>query len=494
MIYDEYFSYITSENFVYDDENPYVVELFYHLTTFMQIRSKLEMNSTNIEGLLIKFKTMCDDTIRKYWDDTLYDYYGRLRQMFKFDFYANNDNDLIQANIHDKKRVTLYSKVLKYLESLCKYTEPKSQDEKFKGMNMDDIIKNAQIQDNVTQTTESQFHSKLEKIALFFVQLRKIESDIDPKYFKQFTSESDYDDLFTLKNQIGDSNIKGYLLSFNNVAGRSVQPDSAFEEKYLDPFKKLVQKESMVLRKLADKAIKFYIDNDENINSGQMFNEMKEADWGNKTTIFRNGDAYDFYYITADTDKKEDPDNFTFTENGTRTQYGITDYAYWVKYCCNATIVNCMFPAFWSAGLIIAGAPIYLPIIYMPFTVISGRVTVVIGMGICGICPYPMILFVNLSDTVGSMIPIINTNVDILKALIAKLPTLSVNPIKETIKRLIKHQDERITDLRRKKKDIQNTILNLQSGIKTDKETLRNLKKKRKEISTSNTKKSQAND
>ena len=41
MLYDEYMDYITSDDFVYDDENPYVVELFYHITTFLQVRGRL---------------------------------------------------------------------------------------------------------------------------------------------------------------------------------------------------------------------------------------------------------------------------------------------------------------------------------------------------------------------------------------------------------------------------------------------------------------------
>jgi hypothetical protein len=502
MLYDEYLNYITSDEFVYDDENPYVVELFYHITTFMQIRSRLELNNTNIAGLISKFNTLCNDNIRKYWDDKMYDYYGRIKQMFSFDFYADNEDDLIQANIYDKKRVTLYSKVLKYLTTLCNYTPPMSVEEKYKDMDVNSIINNAQIQDTASEKEAKQLYSNLKKIAIFFVQLRKIESEIDPKYFKQFASEQDYNDIFTLKEQLGTQNIKEYIISYNNIAAlgktspafRSAHSEFiAFERKYLDPFKKMVQSESRILRNLADRAINFYISNDNKINSGEIFDQFQEVDWGGKSTIFKDNEPHDFYYLVEHSPYIED-DGYKFDENSLRTQFGITDYEYWVKYCGVATIVNCMLPMYWPTGLVIAGVPIPMPIIYIPFVVIKGRVTVVIGLGICGICPLPMLLFVNFGDTPGSLIPSINIAIDTLKGLVSMIPSLSVQPIKETIKGMIAAQDNKINELKEKKNEIKRNIQNLQVGVKTDKETLRNLKKKRKDNHTTNTKKKQSSE
>lgn len=516
MLYDEYMNYITGDDFVYDDENPYVVELFYHITTFLQIRSRLELNSSNIAGLISKFNTLCNDNIRRYWDNKMYDYYGRIKQIFYFDFYADNDDDLIQANIYDKKRVTLYSKVLKYLETLCNYTPPMSTEEKYKDMDVNSIINNAQIQDTASEKEMKQLHNNLKKIAIFFVQLRKIESEIDPKYFKQFSSEKDYNDLFTLKDQLGNKNIKDYILSYNNIsdfstpsAQASMAEYKSFETKYLHPFKKMVESESKILRKLSDKAIQFYIDKDTKITSGEIFDQFQEADWGGKSTIFKDKEPHDFYYITEPTTTQEqmnspqmngntssgtDDDGYQFGENSLRTQFGVTDYLYWVKYCTVATIANCMLPMYWPTGLIIAGAPIPMPIIYIPFVVIKGRITVVIGLGICGICPLPMMLFVNLSDIPGSLIPAINIAVDVIKGMVATIPALSVKPIKMTIKQMIEEQDNKINDLRNKKEDLKMQIQNLQVGVQTDKETLRNLKKRRKDNHTTNTKKKQSSE
>lgn len=514
MLYDEYLNYITSDEFVYDDENPYVVELLYHITTFLQIRSRLELNGSNIAGLISKFNTLCNDNIRKYWNDKMYDYYGKIKQMFKFDFYSGNEEDLIQANIYDKNRVTLYSKVLKYLTTLCNYTPPKSTEEKYKDMDVDSIINNAQIQDTESEKEAKQLFSNLRKIAIFFVQLRKIESEIDPKYFKQFTSEQEYNDIFTLKSQLGSQSIKEYIISYNNSANNSKSnfntlQFATFERKYLEPFKKMAQTESKILRNLANRAIKFYIDNDSKINSGEIFDDFQEVDWGGKSTIFKDKEPYDFYYLVepvktkekldspymnGGTSKNEDDNGYKFDENSLKTQFGITNFEYWVKYCETATIVNCMLPMYWPTGIIISGVPIPMPIIYIPFNVINGRVTVVIGLGICGICPLPMILFANLGDIPGSLIPSINISIDILKGLVSKIPSLSVKPIKATIKEMIIKQDDKINELNKRKKEIQNNIKNLQVGVKTDKETLRNLKKKRKDNHTTNTNKKQSSE
>ena len=93
-----------------------------------------------------------------------------------------------------------------------------SVEEKYKDMDVNSIINNAQIQDTASEKAAKQLYSNLKKIAIFFVQLRKIESEIDPKYFKQFASKQDYNDIFTLKEQLGTQNIKEYIISYNNTA------------------------------------------------------------------------------------------------------------------------------------------------------------------------------------------------------------------------------------------------------------------------------------
>ena len=501
MLYDEYLNYITSDRFVYDDENPYVVELFYHITTFMNIRERLEFNGSNIAHLIVNFNTLCNDNIRRYWDDRLYDYYGRMKQIFLYDFYADDDKDLIEAKIFDEKRVTLYSKVLKYLENLCHYIPPRSAEEKYKDKDLQDILNNAQVEDTRTEKMMRELHSNLKKIAIFFVRLRKIETEIDPEYFKQFVDDKSLQDIFTLKEQLGNQSMREYITNYNNAdtntLGRTAAMEAAFrafERKYTDPMKRLAEQESKILRSLSDRAINWYIENDKSISDGTAFDKFQETVWSGKSIVYKDNEQYDFYFVEQPVtisekfklpilnggNEKELPDD------GIKTAYGMGDYEYWVKYCGVATIVNCMIPMYWGTGLVIMGAPIMMPIIYIPFCVINGRVTVVIGMGICGICPLPMMLFVNFGDMPGSLIPALNLAVDSLRGISSVIMNNVCNPLKSAIKMKIEIQDKRLSNLERKKNDLKNKILEISSGVRIDQETLRNLRKKRKEDPTSN--------
>ena len=501
MLYDEYLNYITSDKFVYDDENPYVVELFYHITTFMNVRERLEFNGSNIAYLIVNFNTLCNDNIRRYWDDNLYDYYGRMKQIFLYDFYVDDDKELIQAKIFDEKRVTLYSKVLRYLENLCNYIPPRSAEEKYKDKDIQDILNNAQVEDTQTEKEMKELHKNLKKIAIFFVRLRRIENEIDPEYFTQFVDDNSLQDIFTLKTQLGDMSMREYVTNYNNPAnnifGVSVEMEEAymeFERKYTDPMKRLAEQESKILRKLSDKAIKWYIDNDKIINDGTIFDKFQETVWSGKSIIYKDNEQYDFYFVEQPVTVSEKfnipmlngGNEDELPEDGIETAYGMGDYEYWVKYCGVATIVNCMLPMYWATGLVIDGIPIMMPIIYIPFYVINGRVTVVIGMGICGICPLPMMLFVNFGDIPGSLIPTLNLAVDSLRGISSVIMNNVGNPLKSAIKTKIEIQDKKLSGLERKKIDLKNKILEINTGVRIDQETLRNLRKKRKEDPTSN--------
>lgn len=503
MLYDEYLNYITSDKFVYDDENPYVVELFYHITTFMNIRERLEFNGSNIAHLIVNFNTLCNDNIRRYWDDRLYDYYGRMKQLFIYDFYVDDDKDLIQAKIFDDKRVTLYSKVLKYLENLCNYIPPRSAEEKYKDKDIQDILNNAQVEDTRTEKEMKELHSNLKKIAIFFVRLRKIENEVDPEYFTQFVDDKSLQDIFTLKTQLGTQSMREYITNYNNAAtnilGISADMEAsfrAFERKYTDPMKRLAEQESKILRKLSDKAINWYLDNDKGISDGTVFDKFQETVWSGKSIIYKDNEQYDFYFVEQPlsiSEKFKLPilnggSEEELPDDSIKTAYGMGDYEYWVRYCGIATIVNCMLPMYWATGLVITGVPIMMPIIYIPFTVINGRVTVVIGIGICGICPLPMMLFVNFGDLPGSLIPALNLAVDSLRGLSSVIMNMANQPTKITIKGKIEVEDKKLTELERKKNDLKNKILEISAGVKTDQETLRNLRKKRKEDPTSNKK------
>jgi hypothetical protein len=87
------------------------------------------------------------------------------------------------------------------------------------------------------------------------------------------------------------------------------------------------------------------------------------------------------------------------------TDIPFTDIRYWMKYCSIATVVSLPFLA---TGLVILGVPIPLPAIFLPFTVVKGDVTIVVGLGIRGISFFPMMIYVNGSqDNSTTLVPLL---------------------------------------------------------------------------------------
>lgn len=511
MLYDMYSEYINSDDFVYDESNPYVVELYYHITSFMQIRERLEYNGSNIGALISKFQKMCDKTLKKYWDDTTYDYYGRMKEIFKYDFYAKGDN-LTKTSIHDMEMETLYKKVLNYLKNLTRYTAPRSNEEKYKDTNINDLINGTEIPDTSQEKKMRELEEKLKKIAISFVQLKRIESEIDQNYFSEYISEEDTEDIFTLKDQLGLLSLQNYTATYTALMAAPPTPETATAlaaviaeiQKYVDPLLRLTRNESRILRELSDRAINWYLNNEDNIQSGKIFRKLIEAKWSNPSPIYKNGIKHDFYFIeeprtieeqmndpmmNGTTPSMIDENGYVYTEDSLKTRMDIFSFGYWIKYCMMATLINCILPIYWSTGLIVSGVPIRLPIIYLPIIVIPSRVTIVIGLGICGICPLPMILFVNYGSIDGSLIPVINILIDSLK----KIPPLTMKlgelPIKTIIKGLIEAQNTKINTLEQEKRKIDMQIQNLNTGVDTDKHLLSELKQLRGDNPTTNTKK-----
>lgn len=499
LLYPMYLEYITSDKFNYDDENPYVVELYYKISDFLKVRSKLELNNTNINGLITEFTKKCDSVLKPFWSDKERDYYGRIKEIFKYDFFTDDPNDLIKAKINDQNRVTSYSKVLDYLKNLTKYQPPVSAEEKYNGYDVNTIV-NMGTQ---PQTNEEKYNSmlleKLREISIMFVMLRKIEVDSNTStdYYDEYISKDDLDNIFTIKDtlSIGLTNINEY--SANTIDPKLLSYKEPLK-KYLGALKSVTDNESKILRELCDRAIKWYTDNYKDIDSGEIFDKFKEVSWPSPSTIVKDGEKHDFFYIeepktNAELIKESKKDNkYDYNEDSLKTEYGIDSYLYWLKYCSVATLVNCMLPMYWSTGIPPPIGPIPLPIIFIPMVVIPGRVITVIGLGICGICPLPMIYFVNLGDVPGCIIPAMNIMVDLIKALSGKMMSVGEISVKNVVFGLLKSNDSAMNDINRKIEQIDKEIYNLRTGVKEDMEVKRALRKRKKLDSTSHKRKNEA--
>ena len=127
-------------------------------------------------------------------------------------------------------------------------------------------------------------------------------------------------------------------------------------------------------------------------------NYNDEIEWPGSSIIINNNEPY--YYYRFNTNNIE-YDNADDLYSGT-TNVEINNIKYWKKYCSLATLLSIPYM---STGIIIAGAPILLPIVYIPITIINLKsMIIVIGLGICGIAIYPMVLYVNLTSEYATIV------------------------------------------------------------------------------------------
>lgn len=217
--------------------------------------------------------------------------------------------------------------------------------------------------------------------------------------------------------------------------------------------------------------IKNYIENLYNTyisaSSGldKKINNIKKIGWPAPVDVELNGKRYKHYlFRDNNTDKDSEPispelNNAYNDIFSSKTKYDMNSYMYWLVYCANATLTNCMLPMYWGTGLVIAGAPIPLPIILVPIYYIPGKVGMLLGLGICGIAIWPMLLFVNVtSEDMSVMIPI-NLIIDMLKELLNKVKDLQLKSLSLAINGMIEHTNTRINEITQEIKNIDREIL-----------------------------------
>ena len=496
MLYDEYLDFLMDEEkFRYDDANPYVVKMFKLLCKFIGTRSRIENNLENIPSLIDKFNKLCKKSIRKYWKPRNNDYYTEMKSIFRYEYYTNDTENLIEAAVTDKDAVSMYSKTYDYLKALCHYTVPASQSIQY----TDNIDVEAILNSGMEDKTDRTMNSDLRKIAFNFCLLRNVEtSAADESIYNTIANRSIVTAFYYL-HLIAGILIESYDEDYVGIdpiilASRSIL------RPYLKTLKKMTQSEAFEMDKLAKEAIQWYRDNGEKVNDPRIYDKFKEVPWGSRSKIVYNNEYYDYTFLKYemndastmlkkaepfDFDTQDTSDEYYNTLKFMNSAYGPNTFLYWLRYLAIATIVNCMLPIYWGTGIIIAGAPIILPIIMLPFFVLPGRVTVVFGIGLCGVCPMPLILFVNLSNTKGTILIPLNILADTLKASLKqaanmaqkKMLTLSFTPA-------IKALDDRINGYNAELDALDDQIHNLDSFIKNNKSVVRNIKKRKNEDPT----------
>lgn len=506
MLYSQYINYLYSDRFVYDEDNPYITELYTAITDFISIRSRIELNAWNLESLIEKFDELCDTVLYQYWNyDTTY--YAKLKELFESATDTLISSTSSTTN-NDPASSSTYKKVLDYLKTLTGYIEPIQQEFVYEqGTDINEILEQqSSVSTSSLLNQESlTLERQLKKIAYQFITLLKIENsssetEYTSEYYINSETRKQLEALYDKSDAVLE-HTEGE--SYSKLS--SLYKNETILDNYIKELKTQISNEVVRLRNIVKKAVDWYYTYDAELTDCTIFEQYREIEWPTPTIIYKDNIQCDYFlfniinknFISLDELREvETPlEEVTSDIPGVGTaeqlntsclpmsQYGIDNIMYWLKYCTVATLVNCMMPIYWSTGLVLVGAPVLLPIVYIPICVVPGRVTTVIGIGLCGIMPSSMILFVNPSGLNGSILIPLNTIVDTLVKYLNTIRESQFNSIEITLQPLINSLDSQINTYKSQLQDIDYQIEQIKS-VELDFKTNKALKK-RKEIDLS---------
>ena len=486
-LHDLYVNYIN--DFDYDENNEYVVKLFDLVNSFIARRKRIEINSSNVEALIISFNETCEKYIKKYWQKTNDEnYYKEFSKLFK------NDIILISTKPNETTSSSLYKKVLDYLKSLTKCTPSKEYQ-----ISVDDIGSYDEFIKKQTSTSindsydESQMEllKHLKNISMRFTSIKEIEISYESIDISKYFSENsiDYEALDNISYKDLNEYYNGKIYSIEE--GVNLLGQENILGGYLKTLKEITDDESRQMTSLLKSIILEHAKSDSSLDSYiNEFHNILGVSWPLPSSIYHDDIKCDFYFFNSSSIpvsdskdllnienevvediKKPLPDNIEYdpsfyyakkkheldidVDELSSESPGIDSLKYWLRYCSLATVYHAMLPVFWSTGLVMSGTPVLMPVVYVPLQIISGkRVITVCGLGVCGICPLPMLLFLNLSQTKMSLIPPVNTMIDALFESIKHLTNVPVRQIELSTKSLIDAIDSEIASCRRNRKDL----------------------------------------
>ena len=426
MLIDLYIDFI-SDKFEYDDDNQFVKRLYAMLCEFVSERMTLELHPIAFNSLVNTFNKDCKKAFgNRFKNSTFY------KEVSKYIVGKCGTNKIMDLTKVDEDNNSLFHIVKEYFEGLNNYQKDTPNMDFTEGMDVENILNNG----GGSSKKRTNLEKDIQKMSLKFVLIKKIEEEKDNNTLKGIFNNF----------QMTRFNIISNLPSFDDYDGSIVgEADPLLianvdvANDYRNALKNQCKREKRKLEDLCSEVIKWYSENSKKIDSGEIFDSLKEATCVSRGDIYYNNIKCERHFASIDksgnrnkkgngddNDECGGNDNNKYHQLGlpeeTTTSCEITSLEYWMKYMCMATLVNCMMPMYWSTGFIGPSGPVKLPIILIPFTVVnSGSIIIVIGLGLCGICPYPMILFVNTSTIKGSIIPPINLVVDLTRKGLKKL-------------------------------------------------------------------------
>jgi len=377
----------------YDKENAYVMRLLRILTNFISSRYVLETESPN--SLYNSFNELCDSILKPIWTykET---YFELFSNMFTTNYYTTitTSNDNINQD---------YKKMFDFLMNITNTQIPKTKTYNFTSLN--EINSMSQSVDDYIDKDTNKKIEQIKKICKRFTLIRNIEN---------------------YQEKIIDA-IKYEKYTINNIKKQTALEVSSISDYY---------------KELWDKYNEL-----KNITDDSTFDIFKEAKITKMADVYYNGIKCNHYYVDEDdtdavkafndiekTDYYKEMQNLTCSALTEQNQQSLP---YWLLYCTQATLVQLMLPMYWGCGLLVAGAPVPFPIIYIPIYFLSASVSCLFGIAICGLAIYPMIVCINFTLDAATILMPITMAMDELRNLTATMQTTTLNNLQDTIQKQI---------------------------------------------------------
>lgn len=295
-------------------------------------------------------------------------------------------------------------------------------------------------------------------------------------------SKFDYQDVYDYLNSLNKNNKEDISKDINIVVNLFIYVKELYENELINDsnnkITKYTENDIINLTKSESTQFKTYFNNIikeyyelYDLCFKQIY-DLKEVQWPQGSIIYKNNEPYMYYkFNNVNNDLEVTYDNANEDFSGT-TNVEISNIKYWKKYCSLATLLSLPYL---STGLILMGAPIPLPIIYIPIVVINTKgLIMVIGLGICGIAIYPMTLFVNTSSEYATIIIATMMVLDALKQSFEEELNDKNESIVVIANQLIKELENENKDLESQIIEINNQIDDIKNMSKPDYGVLKN--------------------
>lgn len=389
----------------YDKDNKYTIELADILTSFISDRTSLE--SKNVEYLLDDFNKYCNKYIEKFWTFNV-PYYDKMNSLF-----TSPATDIV-TSIGEKNGT--YQKLYDFLEALTGYHMPESNiNVNVNNMDMNSFDINTTMEHEETTEDDRNMMENvdaLKKICMKFILIQNV-----------LTNNSDNQ---AMTSETEDTNEAGIKERLKLQCNKEVDRISLFYDKVKSKYYEYAT-----------------------LYTGDCFKQFDKVKIIRMPNVFYNGEEFDHYFITkqekvnaphivdkavADLDMSPETEATPFTMK------------YWLRYCGIASLTHCALYPYWGCGIIINGAPIQFPVIYIPIYYLDDRVGILFGIGICGLAIYPMIVPINFTEDVASILFPLNAIIGMMTTILSSMKNLATEGYKESLKKLIDKKQEQLKE------------------------------------------------